>query len=209
MLSPDARSKQRPLAELNRTQKTPPERGFHVKRLKGLEPSTFCMASRRSSQLSYSREVAEYSPGAAYDRGSVRTPFSITTRVRYAECDMQGHVFNAHYLTWFDMAHTALLRTALSMSYREMLASGTDVVVAESGVRYLAPAHLEDELEIAVEPEPLGRTSMTSRFTVRRQDTPIAEGFLRHVCVNPQTLEKRPWPEPVREALSPYVISPA
>jgi hypothetical protein len=24
-------------------------------RLKGLEPSTFCMASRRSSQLSYSR----------------------------------------------------------------------------------------------------------------------------------------------------------
>ncbi|MDX6522828.1 MAG: hypothetical protein QOI17_341 [Gaiellales bacterium] len=26
-----------------------------LKRLKGLEPSTFCMASRRSSQLSYSR----------------------------------------------------------------------------------------------------------------------------------------------------------
>jgi hypothetical protein len=40
--------------------KTPPERGFPDKRLKGLEPSTFCMASRRSSQLSYSREVAEY-----------------------------------------------------------------------------------------------------------------------------------------------------
>ena len=31
-------------------------RGFLRKRLKGLEPSTFCMASRRSSQLSYSRE---------------------------------------------------------------------------------------------------------------------------------------------------------
>jgi hypothetical protein len=30
--------------------------GFRAKRLKGLEPSTFCMASRRSSQLSYSRE---------------------------------------------------------------------------------------------------------------------------------------------------------
>jgi hypothetical protein len=40
--------------------KTPPKRGFPAKRLKGLEPSTFCMASRRSSQLSYSREVAEY-----------------------------------------------------------------------------------------------------------------------------------------------------
>jgi hypothetical protein len=31
------------------------------KRLKGFEPSTFCMASRRSSQLSYSRRRAEYS----------------------------------------------------------------------------------------------------------------------------------------------------
>ncbi len=34
--------------------------GFLGKRLKGLEPSTFCMASRRSSQLSYSREAGEY-----------------------------------------------------------------------------------------------------------------------------------------------------
>ena len=32
--------------------------------------------------------------------------YSITLRVRYAECDMQGHAFNGHYLAWFDMAHT-------------------------------------------------------------------------------------------------------
>ena len=25
-------------------------------------------------------------------------------RVRYAECDMQGRVFNGNYLTWVDMA---------------------------------------------------------------------------------------------------------
>jgi hypothetical protein len=36
--------------------KTPDLRGFW-KRMKGLEPSTFCMASRRSSQLSYIREA--------------------------------------------------------------------------------------------------------------------------------------------------------
>jgi hypothetical protein len=39
-----------------RTEPNPPTcRGFAKKRLKGFEPSTFCMASRRSSQLSYSR----------------------------------------------------------------------------------------------------------------------------------------------------------
>ena len=31
------------------------QNGLDPKRMKGLEPSTFCMASRRSSQLSYIR----------------------------------------------------------------------------------------------------------------------------------------------------------
>ena len=40
------------------------KRGPFRKRLKGFEPSTFCMASRRSSQLSYSRANGEYSPAS-------------------------------------------------------------------------------------------------------------------------------------------------
>jgi hypothetical protein len=35
----------------------PPIYGGFLKRLMGLEPTTFCMASRRSSQLSYSRPL--------------------------------------------------------------------------------------------------------------------------------------------------------
>ncbi len=46
--------------------KTPPERGFSYKRLMRLELTTFCMASRRSSQLSYSRV-----DGGKYSRGFV------------------------------------------------------------------------------------------------------------------------------------------
>ena len=36
-----------------------PQNGMEPKRMKGLEPSTFCMASRRSSQLSYIRARLE------------------------------------------------------------------------------------------------------------------------------------------------------
>jgi hypothetical protein len=35
--------------------------GFLAKRMMGFEPTTFCMASRRSSQLSYIREGEKYS----------------------------------------------------------------------------------------------------------------------------------------------------
>jgi hypothetical protein len=41
-----------------RTTKAPRQQGFREERMKGLEPSTFCMASRRSSQLSYIRARA-------------------------------------------------------------------------------------------------------------------------------------------------------
>ncbi len=37
------------------TTKPAVQAGFCEERMKGLEPSTFCMASRRSSQLSYIR----------------------------------------------------------------------------------------------------------------------------------------------------------
>ncbi len=47
--------------------------GPFSKRLKGLEPSTFCMASRRSSQLSYSRTRAEYSHRGSWSRAIVRS----------------------------------------------------------------------------------------------------------------------------------------
>ena len=31
-------------------------------------------------------------------------------RARYVDCDMQGIVYNAHYLTWYDVAITEFLR---------------------------------------------------------------------------------------------------
>ena len=62
--APNVTPRQRPrgtaAVRSGRRRAGPDYRGFLRERLKGLEPSTFCMASRRSSQLSYSREVAEY-----------------------------------------------------------------------------------------------------------------------------------------------------
>jgi acyl-CoA thioester hydrolase len=137
-------------------------------------------------------------------------PLTTTLRVRYVECDMQGHVFNGHYLTWFDMAHTEALRAATGVSYPELVAAhGIDFVVAESGVRYLAPAHFDDLLEVAVTFEPLTSSSLTSRFTTVCDGVTIATGFLRHVCVDAKDFKKLPWPGAVREALAPYVVASA
>jgi hypothetical protein len=52
------------LVSATRAEPNPPTcRGFAKKRLMGFEPTTFCMASRRSSQLSYSRARRKYRRG--------------------------------------------------------------------------------------------------------------------------------------------------
>ena len=129
------------------------------------------------------------------------TPFVHRHRVRYVECDMQGIVFNAHYYTWIDIAHTEWIRDRFG-SLEELVALGVDVVVAESSCRFRSPARFDDEVEIAVRLEDLTTSSMTTTHTFTRGDELLAEGRIRHVSVHPQELTKLPWPDEVRAALT-------
>jgi acyl-CoA thioester hydrolase len=132
-------------------------------------------------------------------------PFTHRLRVRYAECDPQGVVFNAHYVTYFDTAITELWRAALG-SYQAMLDAGTDMMVAELGIRYRAPARFDDELELGLVITRLGTTSISTAFSVRRagEEPLLAEGQLRHVFIDPESGRKKAIPESVRAALEPY-----
>ena len=127
-------------------------------------------------------------------------------RVRYNECDAQGHVFNANYLVYFDIVLTELWREALG-SYEALTADGLDLVVAETGVRFRAPARFDDELEIALEVERLGNTSMVSAVRIARDGDVLAEGRIVHIFVLADRLgEKTPIPDRVRRVLQPYTV---
>lgn len=130
-------------------------------------------------------------------------PFTHRIRVRYNECDQQNAVFNANYLTYFDVTLTELWRESQG-SYGAMASSGVDLVVAECNVRYLRPAHFDDELDVGMEIERLGTTAMTTRFTVRRGEDVLTEGTMRHVFVDITTGKKIPIPDETRVALEPY-----
>ena len=122
-------------------------------------------------------------------------------RVRYAECDMQGHAFNSHYLTWFDVAHTEMIRAVFGR-YEDIVAAGVEFVVAEANVRYRAPARFDEDIDIHVLPREPGETSLTTDFEVCRGEDLLAEGWIRHVCVDAKTFAKTPWPEDLRRAFA-------
>ncbi len=131
-------------------------------------------------------------------------PFVHRLRVRYHECDMQGIVFNSHYYTWIDVAHTELIREVLG-SFATLHGYGVDVMVAESSARYLASARFDQEIDIAVTLASLTNTSMTTAYTFRHGETVLAEGWIRHVCVDRDAWAKTPWPDEVRGAFSPLL----
>lgn len=133
--------------------------------------------------------------------------FSMPLRVRYVECDMQGRVFNGHYLTWVDMAHTEALR-GLMGGYKVVTQRGIDFVVVAADLQFRRPAHFDDDLVVKVAIEPPGHTSLRSRYRIERGTELIAEAGLVHVCVDAASFEKLPWPDWFRDELASAAESP-
>jgi acyl-CoA thioester hydrolase len=135
----------------------------------------------------------------------VAEPLVHRLRVRYAECDLQGVAFNAHYLNYFDTSMTELWRAAYG-SYRVMLDRGVDMVLVEARVRFHRPAQFDDELELGVVVTHLGRTSFRTRHTAARAGELVAECELRHVLVERRTATKAPLPDWMRDGLAPWTV---
>jgi acyl-CoA thioester hydrolase len=74
-------------------------------------------------------------------------------------------------------------------------------------VRFLRPARFDDELELAVIVNHLGRTSFGTRHTAARGGELIAECELRHVLVDRSTWVKTPLPDWLRQGLAPWTVS--
>lgn len=130
-------------------------------------------------------------------------------RVRYSDCDPQGVLFNANYLTYFDIAMTELWRESIGPYEQAMARHGVDIVVAEARVRYLAAVRFDDEVDVIARILKLGNTSMTTSFGIERDGMAAAEGEMRHVFVRFGTSEKTAIPDPVRAGLQPYVAASA
>lgn len=137
----------------------------------------------------------------------VPEPFRHSVRVRYSECDLQGIVFNANYLTYVDDAVTELWRATLPGGYAAMVQAGLDLVVGEARLRYLAPARFDDQLDLALTVTRVGTTGLTTEVAISCEGRPLTEVTLRHVFVTAGEGAKTPIPDDVRAALEPYVAS--
>lgn len=101
-------------------------------------------------------------------------------RVRYADTDKMGIVYNGNYARFFEIGRTELLRS-IGLPYAELEKQGILLPVLSLHVEYLAPARYDDLLMIEThyQHDP-NVASIQLSYQISRDDVRIARGSTKH-----------------------------
>jgi len=130
-----------------------------------------------------------------------KTPFQWKTRVYWEDTDAGGIVFYANYLKFFERARTEWLRSLGIEQQQLKETTGGMFVVAQTDVRYLRPARLDDELMVTAHLMDSGRASMTIGQQVLLENAVLCEGTVRIGWVRVADLQPNRIPQNIIESL--------
>jgi acyl-CoA thioester hydrolase len=136
---------------------------------------------------------------------TVRTQFTFShpLRVRWAECDAQGIVFNVNYFLYFDVGMTEYMR-ALGFEGD----SQVEFFTVHAEADYRAPAKFDDEIVVAIRCVRIGETSMTLKAAIFRGDKILTEGALTYVHADVETQKKSLMPAAFVERILDFEKTP-
>lgn len=129
-------------------------------------------------------------------------------RVRYSEIDGAKIVYNAHYLTYVDIAVTEYFRDMLGDLWQFDYEGAFDIVLRSCSFDFNRPAILDDWLDIGCRIEKIGNSSVTVQFAITREaekESPILTAAI--VYVNSSGGKSKRIPDEVREKLVSYEVA--
>ncbi|MBA2282905.1 MAG: hypothetical protein M3527_07400 [Actinomycetota bacterium] len=106
-------------------------------------------------------------------------PFHCELRVRFGECDMQGVVFNAHYLAYVDDAIDRWF-AAVAPGNEDFM----NVMVKKATIEWSSGVRHADVLDLAPRVERWGNTSFDVVVDGRVGDRPVFTATLVYVAVD-------------------------
>jgi acyl-CoA thioester hydrolase len=131
--------------------------------------------------------------------------FFVPLQVRFAETDMQGHVFFGHYFTYFDLGLTEYLK-AVGYTYDDFLKEGVDFFYVQTDCQFKGRAFFDEILHVHVRVGKIGNSSFTFEFSIFEEISgrPITTGHIVAVAIDKQTRETVRVPERFRKAIADY-----
>lgn len=106
-------------------------------------------------------------------------------RVRYPETDQMGVVHHTHYLVWFEIGRTELMRD-IGCAYDDMEKQGVWMPVVDATCRYVSPARYDDWILVETRLEDVTRVTARFGYRVTRQSDGqlLATGATRHAATD-------------------------
>jgi acyl-CoA thioester hydrolase len=113
----------------------------------------------------------------------------IPIQLRFKDLDKLGHVNNANYLSYFELARVNYFRAV--MGEKRLDWSNEGVIMANVQMTFKQPILLEDEIFVYVWVSRFGTKSFDMSCSIVRsvngQETEVATGMTVLVCMNYQT----------------------
>ena len=130
--------------------------------------------------------------------------FVYSARVRYADIDLQGIMFNAAYLAYFDTAITEFFRARKFDSIAYARATNADFHVVRALVEYKRPVTYDAVIEILVRVARIGTSSLTFNLEIRLpgEETLCTSGEVVYVHTDRATKRSLPIGDPLRSLLA-------
>ena len=125
-------------------------------------------------------------------------------RVRWAEVDLQGVVFNAHYLTYFDIAIGEYWRAIGERRERELREIYMRLYAVKATIQYHASAHYDEEIETCTRVTRFGRSSLTFAFGIWCGAEHLISGEIVYVYADPETKQSAKLPDLLKDAILRY-----
>lgn len=119
------------------------------------------------------------------------TLFRWPVRVYYEDTDAGGVVYYACYLAFYERARTEMLRHH-AVSQQKLLDERVAFVVRNLSVEYIAPARLDDLLEVCTQVITTTGTSLLFEQQIINADNQILnKAQVKVVCVDPVLMKPR------------------
>ena len=128
--------------------------------------------------------------------------FEYEMKVRDYECDVQGHVNNANYQHYFEVARHEFLEQQ-GLNFYELHLKGIDAVVSRVEIRYKVPLIGMDKFKCTIDIEKKGLIYIFHQRIIRLSDDKLcAKGKIEVVCLVDGVLSQ---PDVFDEAFKEYI----
>ena len=104
--------------------------------------------------------------------------FKIQIPLRFSDIDAFGHVNNATYLTYFEIARSAYLEEIIEWDWKSL-----GIIIRKSVVEYIKPIMLTDKVFAYVRTSKIGNSSFELEYVLVKKLNGIEE-----ICTSGQTI---------------------